>query len=53
VSEGQSLLVPARRLHGFRNSGAATLHIHAVLASPVFEATMEGATETVRRWEAV
>jgi hypothetical protein len=27
-----------------------TLHIHAVLASPVFEATMEGETETVRRW---
>jgi len=24
-----------------------------VLASPVFEATMEGATETVRRWDAV
>ena len=53
VSEGQSLLVPARRLHGFRNSGAATLHIHAVLASPVFEATMEGVTEAVRRWDAV
>lgn len=53
VSEGQSLLVPARRLHGFRNSGAATLHIHAVLASPVFEATMEGVTGAVRRWDAV
>ena len=51
VSAGQSLLVPARRTHGFRNSGTATLHIHAVLASPVFEATMEGATEVVRRWE--
>ena len=51
VSAGQSLLVPARRTHGFRNSGTATLHIHAVLTSPVFEATMEGATEVVRRWE--
>ena len=51
VSAGQSLIVPARRMHGFRNSGTATLHIHAVLASPVFEATMEGATEVVRRWE--
>jgi len=52
VLAGQSLIVPAKRKHGFRNSGAATLHIHAVLASPVFEATMEGATEAVRRWEA-
>jgi mannose-6-phosphate isomerase-like protein (cupin superfamily) len=51
VSAGQSLLVPAGRKHGFRNSGTATLHLHAVLASPVFEATPEGATETVRRWE--
>ena len=52
VSAGQSLIVPARRLHGFRNSGTGTLHLHAVLASPVFEATPEGATEPVRRWEA-
>ena len=53
VSAGQSLIVPAERMHSFRNSGTVTLHLHAVLASPVFEATMEGATETVRRWEAV
>ena len=26
-------------------------HIHAVLASPIFEATPEGTAETVRRWE--
>jgi len=50
VSAGQSLIVPAGRPHGFRNSGTMTLHIHAVLASPVFEATMEGATEVTRRW---
>ena len=52
VTAGQSLIVPAGRHHGFRNSGSATLHLHAVLASPIFEATPEGATETVRRWEA-
>jgi quercetin dioxygenase-like cupin family protein len=51
VSAGQSLIVPAERMHGFRNSGTATLHIRAVLASAVFEQTMEGATEPVRRWE--
>jgi len=51
VSAGQSLTVPAGRMHGFHNSGSATLHLHAVLASPVFEATPEGAAEAVRRWE--
>ena len=50
VMAGQALIVPAGRLHGFRNSGTTTLHIHAVLASPIFEATPEGATEVTRRW---
>jgi quercetin dioxygenase-like cupin family protein len=50
VAAGQSLIIPAGRMHGFRNSGAATLHIHAVLASSIFEAMPEGATEMVRRW---
>jgi quercetin dioxygenase-like cupin family protein len=52
VTAGQSLLIPAGRSHGFRNSGTVTLHLHAVLASPVFEATMEGESEVVRRWVA-
>ena len=50
VTSGQSLLVPAGRQHGVRNCGTATLHVHAVLASPIFEATMEGASEVTRRW---
>src|SRR6202795_3905659 len=33
VPPGQSLIVPAGRHHGFRNSGTTTLHIHGVLAS--------------------
>ncbi len=53
VSAGQSLIVPAGRLHGFRNSGKVMLHLHAVLASPIFEATPEGAAEAVRRWVSV
>jgi mannose-6-phosphate isomerase-like protein (cupin superfamily) len=53
VSAGQALVVPAARKHGFRNAGTATLHIHAVLASAVFEAIPEGQTEAVRRWGAV
>ncbi|MGZ5871526.1 MAG: hypothetical protein ACXWKP_05375 [Bradyrhizobium sp.] len=51
VKAGQSLIVPAGRKHGFRNSGAVTPHLHAVLASPIFEAMPDGATEPVRRWE--
>ena len=51
VTAGQSLLVPAGRSHGFRNSGTATLHVHAVLAAPVFEALPDGASEATRRWE--
>jgi hypothetical protein len=43
-------VVPAGRLHGFRNSGTTMLHIHAVLASPSFEQLLEGASEPVRRW---
>jgi mannose-6-phosphate isomerase-like protein (cupin superfamily) len=50
LSAGQSLIVPAGRLHGFRNCGTSKLHIHAVLASPIFEAVPEGATEVTRRW---
>lgn len=52
VAAGQSLTVPAGRMHGFRNPGSGTLHLHAVLASPIFEATPEGAAEVVRRWQA-
>jgi mannose-6-phosphate isomerase-like protein (cupin superfamily) len=52
LSAGQSLIVPAGRLHGFRNCGTSRLHLHAVLASPIFEAMPEGTSEPVRRWEA-
>jgi mannose-6-phosphate isomerase-like protein (cupin superfamily) len=52
VRAGQSLIVPAGRLHGFRNAGAGTLHMHAILASPIFEMTPEGANEATRRWMA-
>jgi quercetin dioxygenase-like cupin family protein len=51
VLAGQSLIVPAGRNHGFRNSGTSTLHIRAVLAAPIFEAMPDGATEPTRRWQ--
>ncbi|RWA74709.1 MAG: cupin domain-containing protein [Mesorhizobium sp.] len=50
LTAGQSLIIPAHRRHGFRNVGSAALHIHAVLASPIFEASFDGAAEPVRRW---
>jgi len=53
LAAGQSVIVPAGRRHGFRNSASGTLHLHAVLASPIFEALPEGASVPVRRWEAV
>jgi mannose-6-phosphate isomerase-like protein (cupin superfamily) len=52
VGAGQALIVPPHRLHGFRNCGTTTLHIHAVLAAPIFEAMPEGASEATRRWTA-
>ena len=50
VTAGQALVVPPHRLHGFRNAGTTTLHIHAVLAAPIFEQTPEGTSEVIRRW---
>lgn len=50
LSAGGSVIVPAQCYHGFRNSGTGTLHVHAILASPFFEALFENASEPVRRW---
>ena len=50
LAAGQSLVIPALSNHGFLNIGTVTLHVHAVLASPIFEATPLGGTETTRRW---
>lgn len=50
LTAGQSLIVPAGRKHGFRNVGAGTLHVQAVLASAIFEATFDGPVGSVRRW---
>ena len=49
---GQSAIVPARSWHGFNNVGPATLHVQAILASASFEASYEGRSDVVKRWEA-
>lgn len=50
LAAGQSVVVPAGLRHGFRNVGGATMHVRAILAAPVFEASFEGETEVRRRW---
>jgi len=50
LGRGQSLAVAAGQVHGFVNIGATTLHMHAVLASPFFEALRVGSAEPERRW---
>jgi quercetin dioxygenase-like cupin family protein len=50
LTAGQSMLVPAGRKHGFRNTGNTTLHVQATLAAPIFEASFEDRNELSRRW---
>jgi quercetin dioxygenase-like cupin family protein len=50
VTAGQSVVVPAGRKHGFSNTGADVLHVLATLASPMFEASFDEASEVSRRW---
>jgi quercetin dioxygenase-like cupin family protein len=45
---GSSLIVPASRKRGFRNIGSETLHIQAILASAIFEASFD--TGAVQCW---
>ena len=50
VSAGQSVIVPAGRHDGFRNTGAAVLHVQSTLAAPIFEASYQNQNEISRRW---
>ena len=50
LTAGQSILVPAGRKHGFRNTGTGTLHVQAILAAPIFEASFDDQKEVSRRW---
>jgi len=51
ASAGRSLVIPAGREHGFRNTSSGILHLHAILAAPRFEASYEGQSEAVIRWD--
>lgn len=50
LTAGQSVIVPAGRRHGFRNTGVKTLHVQATLAAPIFEASFDNQNEVSRRW---
>jgi quercetin dioxygenase-like cupin family protein len=50
LTKGQSMLVPAGRKHGFRNTGTGILHVQATLAAPIFEASFDDQKEVSRRW---
>ena len=50
VSAGHSVIVPAGRNHGFRNTGTATLHVQSTLAASIFEASYQNQNEVSRRW---
>jgi mannose-6-phosphate isomerase-like protein (cupin superfamily) len=50
VSAGQSVIVPAGRHHGFRNTGTGTLHVQSIIAAPIFEASYQNQNEISRRW---
>jgi quercetin dioxygenase-like cupin family protein len=52
ATTGQSLIIPAGRWHGFRNTGSTTLHMQAILAAPNFEASVESQLESIVRWAA-
>ncbi len=50
IEVGHSLIVPAHKKHGFLNAGTTVLHVHAVLASRSFDATVGSSSEPVQRW---
>jgi quercetin dioxygenase-like cupin family protein len=50
LAAGHSAIIPAGSTHGFTNAGTTTLHVQAILASPIFEAAYEDAREAPRRW---
>jgi mannose-6-phosphate isomerase-like protein (cupin superfamily) len=50
MTAGQSMVVPAGRKHGFRNTGQGKLHTQAILAAPIFEAAFDDKNEASRRY---
>jgi mannose-6-phosphate isomerase-like protein (cupin superfamily) len=46
----ESVIVPARVIHGFYNSGRSELHVQAILAASHFEAWRVGENESTVRW---
>ena len=50
ASAGHSVIIPAGKFHGFRNTAETELHVRAILAAPSFEASYDDRAELTRRW---
>jgi quercetin dioxygenase-like cupin family protein len=50
LAPGDTVIIPAGVIHGFTNILDETLHVMAVLASPIFEARYIDPAREVRRW---
>ena len=51
VTAGQSVIIPAGRMHSFKNIDAdGVLHVRATLAAPIFEASYQDRAELSRRY---
>jgi hypothetical protein len=50
VTAGQSVIVPAGRRHGLRNTGVKLCMFRQPLAAPIFEASFDNQNEASRRW---
>jgi mannose-6-phosphate isomerase-like protein (cupin superfamily) len=50
VKAGQSVIIPAGYWHGFKNVLDTTLHVRAILAAPIFEASYQDRNELTRRY---
>jgi mannose-6-phosphate isomerase-like protein (cupin superfamily) len=50
LAAGATIVIPAGAVHGFRNMGADSLQVLAILAEPVFEAHYVEGSRDVRRW---
>ncbi|MGY9056154.1 MAG: cupin domain-containing protein [Alphaproteobacteria bacterium] len=50
ITAGQSVIIPAGKFHGFRNTGEGVLHVRATIAAPIFEASYDDRDELARRY---
>jgi mannose-6-phosphate isomerase-like protein (cupin superfamily) len=50
IKANESVIIPAGCWHGFKNLLDTTLHVRAILAAPIFEASYRDHNELTRRY---